>query len=91
MELTPAPPPPQPVVVVRLAPVVLEAGEPLELQVERITVESPSLLTSSLASTQPPAEQKRIATSVRKAGKRVTRRARDEAPVPPWLVKRNRR
>ncbi len=92
VELAPAPPPPQAVNVVKLAPVVLLAtAEPVELQVERVTLESPTLFTSALASIAPPAVQKRIATSVRKTGKRVVRRSRDEAPVPPWLVKRSRR
>ena len=75
-----------PPVVVRLAPVILEAPEPIELQPERVIVEPPSF-TSALASVQPPA-----AKAVMRKVKRAVRRSKgDDVPVPPWLVKRGRR
>ena len=91
VELSPAPPLPV-VTVVRLAAVVLvDSAEPVELQVERVVIEPPSLMTQALASIEPAPVQKQIVTQVRKAGKRVVRRPRDEAPMPAWLVKRSRR
>jgi hypothetical protein len=73
-------------VVVRLAPVILEGPEPVELQAERVIVEPPSF-TSALASVQP-----RAAKAVVRKVKRAVRRSKgDDVPVPPWLVKRGRR
>lgn len=79
-------PPKQPVVV-RLAPLILEAPEPVELQPERVIVEPPSSFTSALASVQPPAAK----AVVRKVKRAVRRSKGNDVPVPPWLVKRGRR
>lgn len=76
--------------MVRLAPVVLEVGEPLEQQVERITLAPALLVTPALASTEPPAVETVVAQKQVRKVKR-SRRKRDEAPLPPWLAKRGRR
>ena len=84
----PSPPPPA-VVVAKPVLLVVPEVEPLELQVERVSLEAPSLLTSAFASTEPEAIVP-VAAPVPKVVKRV-RRSSEEAPTPPWLVKRSRR
>ena len=87
-----APLPPPPIAVVRLAPIVLATlEEPLELQVERVWLESPRLNSSVPASIEPASVVHVAAQQPARKVKRTVRRARDEAPVPPWLVKRARR
>jgi serine/threonine-protein kinase len=90
--LHPAPPRPPPVAVIRLAPIVIAEAEVLDQQVERVMAEAPLAFTPELASIEPPVIEATapVAAPVRKV-KRIARRDRDEAPVPPWLVKRSRR
>lgn len=90
LDLSFAPQPRAPISVVRLAPIVLTTlEEPLELQVERVTLESALLTSFELVSIEP-ASVTTVVAPQRKV-KRTVRRAREEAPLPPWLVKRARR
>lgn len=84
-------PAPAPVAVVKLAPIVLETPElePVQLEVERVTVEAPLSITPALASIDEPAPVAKA--RVKQVRKVKRKRSRDEAPVPPWLVKRGRR
>lgn len=87
-------PEPKPIAVVKVAPLVLELPAPEETLVERVTVDGPLLSSPELASVADPPPvvmpAKAIAKQVKKV-KRPVRRSRDEAPIPPWLVKRSRR
>jgi hypothetical protein len=91
-----APPaPPKPVVaMVKVEPVVLEVPTALEQTVvERVIVDGPLISSTELASVADPepfVAEKIAAKPVRKVKKSV-RRSREEAPIPPWLVKRSRR
>ncbi len=90
---SPPPPPRRPVVaVVKVEPAVLEVPSPEETVVERLTLDGSLMSSTELASVAdpPPPEQLVVAKPVKKV-KRSVRRSRDEAPIPPWLVKRTRR
>jgi serine/threonine protein kinase len=95
VQLPSTPKPAAPIAVVKLAPVVLELREPMELEVERVILSSPALFTPAFASIDEPLPvitQKAPSKVATKAKlKKSKRRSRDEAPVPPWLVKRGRR
>ena len=88
------PPPPKPVVAaVKVEPVVLEVASPEETLVERLTLDGSLMSSAELASVEdpPPLEKVVAAAKPVKKVKRTVRRNRDEAPIPPWLVKRGRR
>jgi hypothetical protein len=86
-------PAPKPVVaVVKVVPVVLELPPPAETEVERVIVDGPLMISPELASVADPPPVVVTAKAVAKQAKKVKRkRTRDEAPIPPWLVKRSRR
>jgi serine/threonine-protein kinase len=81
--------PPPAVIVAKPVVLVVEPTEPTELQVERVNSEAPLLISPELASIEPARLAPEEVAPVRKV-KRV-RRSADEAPIPPWLVKRARR
>lgn len=83
-------PAPKPVVaVVKAEPLALELPAPAQTEVERVMVEGPLMISPELASVADPPPVVVVAKKVVKKAKK--RRSRDEAPVPPWLVKRGRR
>ena len=87
---------PAPVVPAPSPPVVTVAAAPpaevvaAETQVEPVTLEPAPPVTDGLSSREE-AQQAPLAPAPARKVKRSVRRAKDAAPMPPWLMKRSRR